>query len=98
MTTDINTIKEIARKYAESRYPECKTYDDEHLRDTACAEMEEKLTWLFGHYCIVERSVVHKMYEVMRDCEHETDSPECGFTGDTLKFLFGSQLENVSNL
>lgn len=56
-------ITAIAREYAESRYPEAKTYEDEYLRDTAAFVMEDKLRWLSQSYCLVEKEVVRTTYQ-----------------------------------
>lgn len=56
-------ITALAREYAESRYPEAKTYEDEYLRNTAAFVMEDKLKWLSRRYCLVEKAMAKQFFQ-----------------------------------
>lgn len=67
---DNDQITALAREYAESRYPEAKTDEDDFLYDSAVYVMEDNLRWLLSRYCLVEKSKVTTEYKAcasMRD-------------------------------
>jgi hypothetical protein len=55
-------ITALAREYAESRYPEAKTDEDDFLYDSAVYVMEDNLRWLLCRYCLVEKSKLRAQY------------------------------------
>lgn len=87
-----NEIRDIARKYAEHRYPQCKTYDDEALRAAARADMEEKLAFLLRDHCVVSKSKVQEQYSANNYMYKISLAPIWKGKLIAFKELFGSQI------
>lgn len=90
MTPD--QITALARKYAESRYPEAKTDEDDFLYDSAVYVMEDNLRWLLRRFCLVEKSKVESVYNTTWNSWYHTLDVETKGKNqcvlDVLHFLF----------
>lgn len=80
-------ITSLAREYAESRYPEAKTDEDDFLYDSAVYVMEDNLRWLLQRYCLVEKEAIRKEYESVKDTPDDCNYEEHGATWDETPYL-----------
>lgn len=87
-----NQITALAREYAESRYPEAKTDEDDFLYDSAVYVMEDNLRWLLRRFCLVEKKDVEAKYQEAKERyfnpDDEIEKTMYGGRMSMLEFLF----------
>lgn len=90
MTPD--QITALAREYAESRYPEAKTDEDDFLYDSAVYVMEDNLRWLLRRFCLVEKKDVEAKYQEAKERyfnpDDEIEKTMYGGRMSMLEYLF----------
>lgn len=87
-----NQITALAREYAESRYPEAKTDEDDFLYDSAVYVMEDNLRWLLRRFCLVEKKDVEAKYQEAKERyfnpDDEIEKTMYGGRMSMLEYLF----------
>lgn len=85
-------ITALAREYAESRYPEAKTDEDDFLYDSAVYVMEDNLRWLLRRFCLVEKKDVETKYQEAKERyfnpDDEIEKTMYGGRMSLLEYLF----------
>lgn len=98
MTPD--QITALAREYAESRYPEAKTDEDDFLYDSAVYVMEDNLRWLLRRFCLAEKEKLDNIYQgilVQLDPKNFGYSPYNQGRMDVIKSIFPEIAKEVQS-